>query len=260
MASNPLTIQKRRSLTGNGVPLYLVHDGSGTVANYCKLGSLDCDVFGIQDPHFMTSEPWVGGMLEMAKHYVALIEKTTPRGKIVLGGWSFGGLVAVQLAHELRSHSTLEVQGIILMEAIYPSIPEGNQDVSAWPGLSAIRSAAVREKVTKSITQSSHIMDTWSPPAWVSKDLGVTLSAEARTSQPTVVLLRGMKDDVPDNTYAVRFNRLRKQPLLGWEEYKSGFITKVFEIEGSHLTLFETENASITCPHLRTEKDTLNDG
>lgn len=45
----PLTIQKRRA--GPGAPakakLYLIHDGSGTVANYTKLQSLDCDVFGM---------------------------------------------------------------------------------------------------------------------------------------------------------------------------------------------------------------------
>lgn len=45
----PLTLQKRRA--GPNAPakakLFLIHDGSGTVANYTKLQGLDCDVYGM---------------------------------------------------------------------------------------------------------------------------------------------------------------------------------------------------------------------
>lgn len=52
MASSPtapLTLQKRRA--GPCAPakakFFLIHDGSGTVANYTKLQNLDCDVYGM---------------------------------------------------------------------------------------------------------------------------------------------------------------------------------------------------------------------
>ncbi|KAF4818957.1 Thioesterase AMT4 [Colletotrichum siamense] len=233
MASNPLTLQKRRikSSSPDNVALYLIHDGSGTIANYTKLGNLDCDVYGIQDPHFASSQPWGGGVVEMAKHYVSLIEKTTPRGKVVLGGWSFGGLIAFQLAYELRNHATLQVQGVLLMEVIYPSLAQAEDDGSAWPGLSAIRSPAVREKVTKSIVQSGAMMNAWKPPTW-----------QPPAALPAVVLLRAKGKEVSENPHALRFNSLREQRFLGWEDYPDDLITRMFELEGSHLTLFEQEH------------------
>ncbi|KAG6359883.1 hypothetical protein INS49_010936 [Diaporthe citri] len=239
-STNPLTIQKQRA--GSGSPgkstLYLIHDGSGTVANYTKLEKLEYDVYGIQDPKFMTSQPWTGGIVEMARHYASLIQKTTPCGRIVLGGWSFGGLVAVQVAYELRNHQTLEVQGLILMEVIYPSVGQAEDDGSAWPGLSAIRSFAVRDRVTKSVKQSGSMMNAWKPPRW---DLAAD-SGSQEGKIPAVVLLRAKGQEVSENPHALRFNALRKQRFLGWEDYRSDFVTKLFDIEGSHLTLFEKEH------------------
>lgn len=45
----PLTLQKRRAgpCTPAKAKLFLIHDGSGTVANYTKLQNLDCDVYGM---------------------------------------------------------------------------------------------------------------------------------------------------------------------------------------------------------------------
>lgn len=111
----PLTLQKRRA--GPNAPakakLFLIHDGSGTVANYTKLQSLDCDVYGMyvltafehrrsrilhthptdttfffgsQDPRLMTSAEWLGGVAEMATQYAQMISKAAPNSAVILGG------------------------------------------------------------------------------------------------------------------------------------------------------------------------------
>lgn len=148
-----------------------------------------------------------------------------------VSGWSFGGLVAVQTAYELsRSSPTVRVQGVILMETVFPSTPQAGDYGTSWPGLAAIRSPVVREKVTKSIAQSVHLMDTWTPPAppW-SDDLAV-------------VLLRAKGWESTDNENAARLNGLRKQRYLGWEDYAPDFVTRLMEVEGSHLTMFDEPN------------------
>lgn len=116
------------------------------------------------------------------------------------------------------------------METVFPSTPQAGDYGTAWPGLAAIRSPVVREKVTKSIAQSVHLMDTWAPPAppW-SDDLAV-------------VLLRAKGWESTDNENAARLNGLRKQPYLGWEDYAPDFVTRLMEVEGSHLTMFDEPN------------------
>ena len=67
-------------------PLVLIHDGGGTTFSYHILESLNRDVYAIHNPHLYTAEPWEGGMYEMARHYIQLMQKAGISGPILLGG------------------------------------------------------------------------------------------------------------------------------------------------------------------------------
>lgn len=150
-------------------------------------------------------------------------------------GWSFGGLVAVQTAHALRTHyPSIHVQGVLLLETVFPSTPQAGHYGTAWPGLAAIRSPAIREKVTKSIVQSVHLMDRWTPPP----------AASRWFEGLAVVLLRAKGWEGTDNENAARLNGIRKQRYLGWEDYDAEFVTSLMEVEGSHLSMFDDQNVS----------------
>lgn len=69
-------------------PLFLIHDGGGTVFQYCSLGDLGRPTYAITNPHFESGTSWGGGICEMAKVYAGVIGRELPAGggDIILGG------------------------------------------------------------------------------------------------------------------------------------------------------------------------------
>ncbi|KAH9855579.1 hypothetical protein C2E23DRAFT_724085 [Lenzites betulinus] len=110
------------------LPLVLVHDGSGTVGGYQRLGTLGRDVWAIRNVDFARVLPPAGGWVHtMAEAYAgALCSRVFPNGNAgdaeggcVLGGWSFGGVVALELARELLVRG-VQVRGLVLIDAPAP--------------------------------------------------------------------------------------------------------------------------------------------
>ncbi|KAF8626009.1 hypothetical protein AX17_006732 [Amanita inopinata Kibby_2008] len=116
--ANPILLQSTTSCS-NRLPLFLIHDGSGLVSYYSRLGSLDRSVWGIRNPHFGTAEPWGGGLGQMAKDYADRIQKLALQGSVILGGWSFGGVAAYETCLELQRRG-VKVKGVVLIDAPDP--------------------------------------------------------------------------------------------------------------------------------------------
>ncbi|GAA2091419.1 hypothetical protein GCM10009759_15990 [Kitasatospora saccharophila] len=91
--------------TGELPPLFCVHGGLGTSLPYLGLsGYLDerRPVIGLQAPQVSGGTP-AGSIEEQADEYLARIRAIQPHGPYHLLGWSFGGLLAHQLAVRLRA-------------------------------------------------------------------------------------------------------------------------------------------------------------
>ena len=101
---------------GTGVPLCCIHDGLGLSWSYRALGNyLDCPIIGInQIPQNGEAEP--GSVRSMAASYADRLQALYPTGPYKLLGWSFGGVVAHELAIELRRRGCV-VQRLILLDA-----------------------------------------------------------------------------------------------------------------------------------------------
>ncbi|ORA11438.1 long-chain fatty acid--CoA ligase [Mycobacterium arosiense ATCC BAA-1401 = DSM 45069] len=100
---------------GTGVPLWCIHDGLGLSWAYRALGNyLDCPIIGInQVPHNGEAEP--PSIRSMAASYADRLEAIYPGGPYKLLGWSFGGVVAHELAIELRRRG-YAVERLILLD------------------------------------------------------------------------------------------------------------------------------------------------
>ncbi|KAL7270282.1 Type I Iterative PKS [Rhizina undulata] len=104
---------------GNGKsPLFLIHDGSGLCNYYSKLTSLERAVFGIYNPRFFDEQQWAGGLVEQAAAYAAYVSRTS-NGPCILGGWSYGGVVAFEAARQLLAQNR-PVAGILLIDSPPP--------------------------------------------------------------------------------------------------------------------------------------------
>jgi amino acid adenylation domain-containing protein len=103
---------------GPGVPLVCIHDGLGLSWSYRTLGSyLDCPIIGInQVPQ--DDEPEPCSIRAMAATYADRIQSAYPAETYNILGWSFGGVVAHELAVELRRRGCV-VQRLVLLDPAF---------------------------------------------------------------------------------------------------------------------------------------------
>ncbi|WP_327168412.1 non-ribosomal peptide synthetase [Streptomyces subrutilus] len=97
-----LTIQP----DGDRTPLFCVHSGVGLSLSYLSLVPYlhpDQPVYALQSPTVVDGAPLPESMEENAAAYVRLIKEVRPEGPYHLLGWSFGGLLAYEMAVRLRA-------------------------------------------------------------------------------------------------------------------------------------------------------------
>ncbi|HZI16963.1 MAG TPA: thioesterase domain-containing protein [Pyrinomonadaceae bacterium] len=90
---------------GDGTPFFCVHPVGGNVICYVELaralGSAR-PFFALQAQGLEDGQQPFARVEEMAAHYVNAVRAAQPRGPYLLGGWSFGGTVAFEMAQQLR--------------------------------------------------------------------------------------------------------------------------------------------------------------
>ena len=103
---------------GTGVPLCCIHDGLGLSWSYRALSSyLDCPIIGInQIPQNGEAQP--GSIRGLAASYADRLRTVYPAGPYKLLGWSFGGVVAHELAIELNRRGCVVERLVLLDDAL----------------------------------------------------------------------------------------------------------------------------------------------
>jgi thioesterase domain-containing protein/acyl carrier protein/NAD(P)-dependent dehydrogenase (short-subunit alcohol dehydrogenase family) len=89
---------------GEHPPFFCIHPAGGIVHCYVELARL----LGKEQPFLALQHPGIDGnpapystFEAMATHYLAAIREVQPHGPYYLGGWSFGGTVAFEIAQRL---------------------------------------------------------------------------------------------------------------------------------------------------------------
>lgn len=110
---------------GSQPPFFCVHGVGGNVIGFSELArsmAPDHPFYGIQSQGLDGSRPAHGTIEEMAVHYLEEIRTVQPNGPYFVGGFSFGGLVAYEMARQLRARG--ERVGLLVLFDTYP----GNLD------------------------------------------------------------------------------------------------------------------------------------
>ncbi|MEW6735544.1 MAG: thioesterase domain-containing protein, partial [Acidobacteriota bacterium] len=116
---------------GSKHPFFCIHAIGGNVFSYVELarhlGSQQpfygLAALGLQDEQ----EP-LTSIEEMASCYISAIRKVQPSGPYLIGGWSFGGVVAFELAQQL-TRAGQQVEVLALIDSAAPGIAETDQPV-----------------------------------------------------------------------------------------------------------------------------------
>jgi amino acid adenylation domain-containing protein len=101
---------------GTGIPLFCIHSAGGASWPYQAFGNyLDCPLIGIQQVR-QDEEAEPQSIRGMVKNYADRIQAAYPTGPYNLVGWSFGGVVAHELAIELQRRGC-QIARLILLDA-----------------------------------------------------------------------------------------------------------------------------------------------
>jgi amino acid adenylation domain-containing protein len=113
---------------GKRAPLFFVHTTPGDVLGYgnlvYQLGT-EQPSYGFQSLGFYDPKQSHQRVEEMAAYYVQLLREFQPTGPYYLGGWCYGGIIAVEMAHQLRAAG----QEIAFLGLIETPAPPPEKDI-----------------------------------------------------------------------------------------------------------------------------------
>lgn len=105
--------------TGNKVPLFMIHGGGLDVlcfVNMSKHFDDDQPFYAIQGVGAKGYDEWYESIEAMAAHYINAIVKVNPTGPYALAGFCIGGIVAFEMAKQLRKQGK-EVSNTIVLDS-----------------------------------------------------------------------------------------------------------------------------------------------
>jgi thioesterase domain-containing protein/acyl carrier protein len=153
---------------GAARPFFCVHPGGGNVLCYLRLSQH----LGTDQPFFGLQAPGLDGICEpltsveaMAARYVAAIRRSFPTGPYSLGGWSVGGVVAFEMAQQLRAAQqevrTLAIidSGVLyscaVLTALFPKGGPGVLDLLRQPLAEQVADFRARSAVAQLVPQNA---------------------------------------------------------------------------------------------------------
>ena len=203
----------------------------------------------------------------MARHYVGLIRNAVPRGRILLGGWSLGGLLSLEMARVLAGDPDYTVIGIVMMDSICPAANTtrtGAAKAAVVPYKQQFGPNTKQETiegVERCFTEARKSIAAWTMPRWDGSDVegddgaerGADGAAAGDGQQPAHVSSSGIKcpptillrarEAVQTEPGEVSFvDMTRHSRSLGWEEYQKGFLEEIVDISGHHFSIFAWEH------------------
>lgn len=112
-------------------PLFLVFDGTGTVANFVHLRPFKSKqaVYGVDSPYFRCPSRMSSskvGIEGMARFVVAAMVKAHPSGPFLIGGYSAGALVAFEVSRQLARLGR-RVDGLLNIDMCCPRARRADQ-------------------------------------------------------------------------------------------------------------------------------------
>jgi thioesterase domain-containing protein len=129
-----IALQPGNPPPGSGAPCFYVHQLGGNGYCYTELGRLlgaKHPFYALHSPGLETTEngnSWTVESIEaLASKYVEAIKTREPKGPYHLGGWSFGGIVAFEMARQLRG----EVCSLVLLDTFFYNLGSEAQE-NTW--------------------------------------------------------------------------------------------------------------------------------
>ncbi|HEY0792246.1 MAG TPA: amino acid adenylation domain-containing protein [Chthoniobacterales bacterium] len=250
---------------GARTPFFGIHAGLGNVLFYRELSRF----LGNEQPFYgIQSEGLTGGPIArtsveaMAEYYWEEIRKVQPRGPYLVGGYSFGGLVAYEMARQIQEAGD-KVGLLVLFDTGNPARPPRLRSLTERIWHAARNPAAFApDRILQFLSHRTRGRTGEKLLRWSERYRRAALrlrhgSGRAATEEATALRVvtahqramlayrpRPYKGDLtllraatPEEGYVV-------EPDLGWGSLASGEVA-IHDVPGSHWTLFSPENVGM---------------
>ena len=115
----PVVVLQRE---GTARPLFIVHAGGGHLMCYHQLAQRlapDQPLYGLQARGLDDGLPPLEGVHAMAAYYLEGVRRAQPAGPYRLAGWSYGGMVAWEMARAIHAQGG-EVELLVMIDTLRP--------------------------------------------------------------------------------------------------------------------------------------------
>lgn len=245
--------------SGELPPIFAIHGGDGGVIFYRELAERlprNRPFHAIESPHLGRAETIeIGSIERTAAGYIELIRSIHPDGPYLLAGYSFGGLVAYEMARQLFAQGE-SVPYLALFDTLNPVTPVREYSMAERI---AVRWQSQGDKplLTKMKTLAGRFASGIETSRRIKAEVeaaGRASPAEAHSEMRAIQLREAhyevMKDYKPSSydgkmtlfrAHAVN-DKFEIPPDYGWSHLVREL--EVVEVPGEHLTLFDKGNAS----------------
>lgn len=229
--------------------------------HYTRMSPLRRNVFTVQDACLLANheDDWKS-IDEAARHYASMVTRhasqTSSRPGIILGGWSFGGIIAFETARHLAHVPNLQVHGVVLIDAPPPfgHVPIARETIETAMAYTQKKSSRPRPK---SVTDFEDAIAKLTIRNNLRRAALLACYEPARTGpMPQVILLRSSEGLMLPNAHLLPENKwLHDRSDVGvcvdaWNELLGKEIP-VIDIPGDHFHPFEAENVKGTTEAIR---------
>lgn len=249
---------------GDAAPLFFVHAAGGIVFRYLEVAALLGDArpfYALQARGVEPGDLPYPSIEVMAADYVRAIREVQPRGPYLLGGWSFGGTVAFEMARQLEAVG--EAAPVLLMvDAPSPFVDDYEEDDVEFL-LERLRPAAgleladvdghdTREAKLRYLFEEQRLAGLFVPDI-SEEDAALRLAlhkhhnriiCEYRPAGPCASRIVFFAP-----TEAIPFDRRMGDPVPAWEAFADG--VEVHSAPGNHFNMFSAKNGPVLADRLR---------
>ncbi|MGW0853718.1 amino acid adenylation domain-containing protein [Streptomyces sp. NPDC002690] len=265
---------------GDKPPLFLVHPLGGHVLCYVHLARhlpQDQPVYALQASGTVAGTEPLSSIPEMAAVYLAAMRRVCPEGPYVIGGWSFGGFIAFEMAQQLRRSDPDALHGTVLIDPI--AVKQGERpDVAdhsllewffwelLWMGRGGtapvvslpdgLEEEAKFDFIVERATQEG-VLPASSSRTTVRRLFEMfrahwqaILTYRPEPAEGDVVLLRATSE-LPEILQPMHgaAQSLHTDPTNGWGELTTGRL-QVVDVPGDHLVLLEEPHVTVVAENL----------
>jgi len=258
---------------GSRPPFFCIHAIGGLVVNYRALAHHlggGYPFYGLQLPGLNQNKRFLLSIEQLASHYIQEIRRIQPQGPYFLGGMSFGGRVAFEMARQLHQNGD-SVALIALFDTKAPgylkTLPRGEQYLRIVKNQSK-RFAVHALNLFRNLNRLDYIRTGLQTLRWRLRYNNLptkSLSGDpAEASIPEVFIRARELNRLASKKYApepfagrIHLFRARKKlsgrqhnPTLGWDQYAKGGI-EIVDVPGDHVKCLREPHVIVTAAKLR---------